>query len=75
MEPGCSLQCSQESATGPYPEPGESNQQPLTLFLKNPGEIFSSATWSQTSSMYVLPLGREVKFRTYTKQQEKNYVF
>jgi hypothetical protein len=33
MESEGSLSCSQESATGPYPEPGESNLQLFTLFL------------------------------------------
>jgi hypothetical protein len=32
MEPESSLPCSQESATGKYPEPDEANPQLLTLF-------------------------------------------
>jgi hypothetical protein len=33
MEPKFSLLCSQEPATGPYPEPDESNPHLPTLFL------------------------------------------
>jgi hypothetical protein len=33
MESEGSLPCSQEPATGPYPEPDESNLQSRTLFL------------------------------------------
>jgi hypothetical protein len=33
MELEGSLQCSQEHATGPYPESDESNSHPPTLFL------------------------------------------
>jgi hypothetical protein len=33
MEPEGSLQCSQQPATGPYPEPDASNPQLPTLFL------------------------------------------
>jgi hypothetical protein len=33
MESECSLPYSQEPATGPYPEPDESNLHPLTLFF------------------------------------------
>jgi hypothetical protein len=32
MEPKCSLLCSQEPATGPYPEPDTSNAHISTLF-------------------------------------------
>jgi hypothetical protein len=28
MEPSGALRCSQEPATGPYPEPGESDEKP-----------------------------------------------
>jgi hypothetical protein len=31
-----SLLCSQEPATGHYPEPDESSSQPLKLFIQNP---------------------------------------
>jgi hypothetical protein len=34
MEPEGSLQCSQESAIGPYPEPDESSPYCATLFLE-----------------------------------------
>jgi hypothetical protein len=37
MEPEGSLPCIQEPATGAYPEPGESNPHPKTLF---PFELF-----------------------------------
>jgi len=33
MEPEGSLPCSQQPATGLYPEPVESSPHPLTLFL------------------------------------------
>jgi hypothetical protein len=33
MEHGSSLPCSQQTATGPYPEPDESSAQILNLFL------------------------------------------
>jgi hypothetical protein len=33
MEPEVSLPCSQEPATGPYPEPDEANPRLLTLFF------------------------------------------
>jgi hypothetical protein len=33
MEPEGSLQCSQQPATDPYPEPDESSPKLLTLFL------------------------------------------
>jgi hypothetical protein len=32
MEPECSLSCSQQPATGPYPEPDESTPHLPTLF-------------------------------------------
>jgi hypothetical protein len=32
VEPYGSLLCSEEPATGPYPEPGECNQNPYTSF-------------------------------------------
>jgi hypothetical protein len=35
MEVECSLQCSDESATGPYPEPDESNPHLPYISLKN----------------------------------------
>jgi hypothetical protein len=35
METEGSVQCSEESATGPYPEPKESNPYPPILFLWN----------------------------------------
>jgi len=33
MEPQDSLLCSQEPASGPYPEPDESSSHPLNLFI------------------------------------------
>jgi hypothetical protein len=33
IEPGGPLSCSEQSATGPYPEPDESNPHPSTLFF------------------------------------------
>jgi hypothetical protein len=35
MEPEGSLPCSQEPATGPYPDPDESSPQRLILFSKD----------------------------------------
>jgi hypothetical protein len=32
MEPECILPCSQDAATGPYPEPAESTAHNVTLF-------------------------------------------
>jgi hypothetical protein len=34
MDPEDSWPCLQELATGPYPQPGESNQHPLPYFPK-----------------------------------------
>jgi hypothetical protein len=39
MEPECSLLCSQEPATVPYPEPPQSNPHPPAVF---PGGIIPS---------------------------------
>jgi hypothetical protein len=36
MEPESSLLCSQQTATGPYPEPDESISHLLTLFPLDP---------------------------------------
>jgi hypothetical protein len=36
MEPEGSLSCSQQPATGPYPEPDAPSPQALTLFLQDP---------------------------------------
>jgi hypothetical protein len=36
MEPKISLLCSQQPATGPYPEPGESNPFPQNLSPYDP---------------------------------------
>jgi hypothetical protein len=33
MKPECSLPCSQEPATGPYPEPDECRPHPRILFI------------------------------------------
>lgn len=35
MKPEVSVLCSQESATGHYPEPGESSLHPSTLFTED----------------------------------------
>jgi hypothetical protein len=36
MEPERSLQCTQEPAAVPYPEPDEYNPHPYSLFLEDP---------------------------------------
>jgi hypothetical protein len=36
MEPEGSLPCSQETSTGPYPEPDQSNPYYLILYLQDP---------------------------------------
>jgi hypothetical protein len=41
MNPEGLLLCSKEPATGPYPQPDESNLQLLALFLYNPFYCYS----------------------------------
>jgi hypothetical protein len=53
VEPNGSLPWSQETATGPYPKPEESNPQPSRLFPHYPFKYFSPPT--DTSSEWSLP--------------------
>jgi hypothetical protein len=51
MEPENSLPCSQEPATGTYPEPNKFNQQPVMLFKTNFNLILLSMPRSPRRSL------------------------
>jgi len=68
MKPKSSLQCSQDAATGPYPEPDESSPQPPSLFLKIHSNIIFPST-PRSSNWSLLFRFSKQKFFISTKWQ------
>jgi len=60
MEPECSLLCSQQPATGPYPKPDKSNSPPDTLFFKINFHITLPPKPSLPSGLYPSELSTKI---------------